>query len=302
MDIIVPEAQGDAGIGFLQSIARKDFAKNLRIICLGLDSWELPSYLFRNSFQSVIGISLPPVTATNEREIVATLQTKLINLNLSEGYLAPTSECLTGVLTNVVIRSLFQTKGISMRWFPTREAWSISRDKLQLFHKVPYVPETLGSYVYPSFGKPRCGSGSKGCQLVTSSEQAGRLDDYVFQRFIEGDYFVVDLIGHHAITRKVKTQKGGSDTEFFFCRDFDLEGLALEVRDALPGSPPVLNVQFIFDGEKYHVIDIGTRLSGAIGCLLEYDINLWDLLQGDAVDLELAESPIKRYWSAFPCP
>ena len=306
MDIIVPEAQGDAGIGFLQSLAKTNLAKEARVICVGKNMWELPMYMFQNSFKKIEGIELPSSDSVSDKGIADVLRLALGSLMLEEGFIAPTAECLTGVFLHPVIQARLKLAGISYEWLPSLRAWQISRSKLMLRDCISDVLETKTEWIGVGddcFGKPRCGSGSKGCQVVHSRAEAESLDDYVFQPYLRNaPYFVVDIIGGFTVTRKVTKQRDGADTEFTFFRDFELEDRAKKVQEELPGNPTVLNVQFLHDGEKYWIIDIGTRLSGAVGSLLEYDMNILEMLLGDFAGPEVSECPIKRYWSAYPCP
>ena len=254
--IIIPEAGGDAGIGALRML--QALPGDYSVVLLDANEKSPARDMCPNFFRKVSRVEESLERA--EEGFIQALET----LNLMDAVILPTAEFLPEILFRVL--PVLKERGITTL-LPSKAGWEISRDKLRL-SKLPWTIPTSRTWGPEfNFAKPKKGVGSRGCQLVRTSEEADCLgEEFVFTPYLPGNDWVVDVLhskgNWHCLTREVFRQRGGADTDFAYREQARLESLAVSVAESL-GSP-IANVQFRLseDGTPW-VIDVGTRLSGA---------------------------------------
>ncbi len=119
--------------------------------------------------------------------------------------------------------------------------------------------------------KPLDGRSSIGQYIFNSAKDIpSNLDKgYIFQNVINGDVFVVDLVRDiygtvFALTRKENLRTShGAGTSVYVHKNETLELAAKEIGEAIE-SKGAINIEFIFDGKNYYLMDINPRFSAGI--------------------------------------
>ncbi len=137
---------------------------------------------------------------------------------------------------------------------------------------VDAVLADVGAWPFPLVVKPRSGSGGMGFALVRDADElrvlgAGR--DVVVETFAPGTEYTIDvLVGRDGATRCACARRrmevrGGEVVKAVVERRPELEDLATELCDRLPGAYGVLNVQVMRDPVAgLHVIELNPRFGG----------------------------------------
>lgn len=270
MTLIVPEAGGDAGVGVVRMAAALSGALAPGRVHAWDASAALPlDGILPASTRLTVGV-VPLATAPDA--LAAALQRELAELTASSAageslVLAPTAEHMTGVLIALEAAGGLPT---GLRgWLPSAAGYAISRDKVRLAEHLEAIGlehvavATAGWSPTRTFGKPRHGVGSRGCAVVHTAAEAAVLaaGGHVFQPLLDGPDYVVDVAAGRALTRLVRRQRGGADTQFVYVSEPLLEAIAEDIAASL--DAPVANVQAKKVGSGWRVFDVGTRFSGA---------------------------------------
>ena len=126
--------------------------------------------------------------------------------------------------------------------------------------------------IFPIIAKPRLGRSSEGVAYIKTIESLTSIDskhEYVFQPIIHGDVFTVDYVRDNygncfSIERKelIRTSNGaGLSVEVQ--DNLELKKIAKNIGDSLNVSG-CINIEFIFDGNKYYLMDINPRFSAGV--------------------------------------
>ena len=178
-------------------------------------------------------------------------------------------------------RDMFEEKGIHIA-MPTNSALKICRDKYNLsqfankLDKVDAIPTfQLNQLKYTELQKPliaklRNGRSSEGLKRITNFNHLSTLSkDYVLQPCIEGAVFTVDAIrdsygNFFSIAREeIVRTKNGCGLKVKIERNSKLNSLTKKICDALQITG-CINIEFIYDGNKYWLMDVNPRFSAGI--------------------------------------
>jgi carbamoyl-phosphate synthase large subunit len=183
-------------------------------------------------------------------------------------------------------RELFEAENIIL-CISDKNAISKCRDKSMvetLFKKSGKVPviESLSfeNMKYPVIAKPKKGRSSEGLFLLKNERQLSLVDvdNYIFQPYIKGCIFTVDIIRDKkgncvSMSRQelTRTSNGAGITVEIKKNDL-LEQFAKTIANEL-NTLGCVNIEFIFDGYTYYLMDINPRFSAGIGfsCIAGYD-------------------------------
>lgn len=138
-------------------------------------------------------------------------------------------------------------------------------------------------FAFDIIAKPKRGRSSEGIFFIKSGDKVqsskSDIDNYIFQKMIKGSIFTVDLIRDNfgnivTIPRKelLRTVNGAGITVEVASND-EISSLAQNIALKL-NLIGCINIEFIFDGEKYFLLDINPRFSAGIGftLLAGYDL------------------------------
>ncbi len=138
-----------------------------------------------------------------------------------------------------------------------------------------YTCDNLPDKILPEklIGKPQSGRSSKGfIQIHRDALQfmAKHLNNYIFQPFIDGKVFTIDCIRDEkenfmGIVRQelIRTSHGAGITVEIIQNDY-LEMISKLILSKLNYSG-FANIEFLYDGEKYFLMDINPRFSAGVG-------------------------------------
>ena len=174
------------------------------------------------------------------------------------------------------------------------QAINICRDKLKLYNyfKTSELVKVIPTYTssdlspkseLPLIAKPRNGRSSEGIFKIQRpgfmKKDMADYDNYIFQPVIQGTIITVDYIrsisgSDVSICRRefLRTSNGaGVTVETFY--DEDLSKIASEIGKTL-NIQGCINIEFIFDGGNYFLMDINPRYSAgvAFSILTGYDM------------------------------
>jgi carbamoyl-phosphate synthase large subunit len=213
-------------------------------------------------------------------------------------YIIPLTDPEVDVLSEN--RELFEAKNIVL-CISNKNAISKCRDKSMvetIFKKSGKVPviESLSfeNMKYPVIAKPKKGRSSEGLFLLKNERQLSLADmnDYIFQPYINGCIFTVDIVRDKkencvSIPRQELTRtSNGAGITVEVKRNYLLEQFAKTIVGEL-NILGCVNIEFIFDGKTYYLMDINPRFSAGIGfsCIAGYDFitNHLKCFQDDAI-------------------
>lgn len=164
---------------------------------------------------------------------------------------------------------------------PTPEALSYARDKYNLYCllkdsvNIPSVRTWLygETFVYPCIAKPKNGRSSEGLMKIDYPDQmSGNVnwDNYIFQEYLKGDIYTVDLVRSHTENKLVCVSriellrtKNGAGTTVRMIHDASLDSLVKNIAETIQIEGCV-NMEFIKVDNKYYLIDINPRFSAGI--------------------------------------
>lgn len=205
-------------------------------------------------------------------------------------------------------RDLFEQKGIQIG-ISNKQSIGICRDKKRLYevlrcnNHIKTVPVfTIDELQkdeskYPVIAKPRKGRSSEGIQYFSSYKALKcsniKFSDYILQPVIEGDVYTVDVLRDHnnniiCIPRKelIRTANGAGLTV-----KVEVNNTLINLTKSLVEKINIIgciNIEFIFDGDYYYVMDLNPRFSAGISFsfLGGYDMvkNYVKMLAGDNID------------------
>lgn len=178
---------------------------------------------------------------------------------------------------------------------------SIARNKEKLnkvlqknnFPSVPsFTLEEVKKLNGPIIGKPKNGRSSEGLIFLEKGSKlnhhAKNFSNYVFQKYLAGDLFTVDII-HDIKTKEIILiprkelirTKNGAGITVELIKDKKLTDLASEI-SKIVNAQGAFNMEFIKSGHTYYLIDLNPRFSAGIGfsALTGYDLtkNMLNLL------------------------
>lgn len=175
-----------------------------------------------------------------------------------------------------------------------------------------YTPE-LRPASFPVYLKPRRASGSVGAASVATiamlHELAAGRADLIVQEFVRGREFTVDCFAAEpgrvvaAVPRERLAIKSGVSVKALTHANAAIEASAARVVEA-SGHAGAANVQGMWDGETFRVIEMNPRVSGTLALTTRSGINfgslMLDLAQGkplaDRRGTHAAGLTMLRYW------
>jgi len=197
-------------------------------------------------------------------------------------YIFPLTDLEVDVINK--FRNDFENKGIIV-CLPNAETLSIARNKLNLYNRFkddPKVPSILtfnqksDNVVLPSsryIAKPCNGRSSEGViHLSTKSELDNvlKLENYIIQEYKSGSIYTVDYIRNGQSGRDFSIQreellrtKNGAGLTVRVKNNKELSELASYIGNELNVNG-CINMEFIYNNEKFYLIDINPRFSAGI--------------------------------------
>lgn len=211
--------------------------------------------------------------------------TEIVNLckSFNIDLIIPLTDPEVDVLSNN--RNTFEKEGILLA-IQNVDAVSICRNKKVFYDKLKHLnvlkliptfdtKEILSQKIeFPIIAKPAKGRSSEGLYKVNDNELlnyiTNNLDNYVFQQYIPGEIFTVDVIRDisgniYSLARKevIRTSNGaGLSVEIKFNSELFTLVNYLCTHLNIVGC---INLEFIFDGSDYYLMDINPRFSAGIG-------------------------------------
>lgn len=171
-------------------------------------------------------------------------------------------------------RKLFESNKIIL-CMSCYETISQVRDKSKIRSNIPNfsIEELSNKSIYPIIAKPKKGRSSEGKFLIENEKQLSIIKNkkkYIFQKFIDGKIITVDIVRDKngnivCMARKehIRTSNGaGIVVEIF--KDKELERIAFEIV-AKYNILGCVNIEFLYSGDKYYLMDINPRFSAGIG-------------------------------------
>lgn len=174
---------------------------------------------------------------------------------------------------------------------------SNSRDKNRLYnifknHELIKVPKVyniheidISSIPYPVISKPNNGRSSEGFRKYSSPTEMSRIlsVNTIFQEFIEGNIYTVDVVrsdNNNVVSlprlELIRTSNGAGLTVQIESSNFELKNLAKTVVNEL-NLVGAINMEFIYDGQDYYLIDVNPRFSAGIEFSIISGFNLVQL-------------------------
>jgi carbamoyl-phosphate synthase large subunit len=199
-------------------------------------------------------------------------------------YIIPLTDPEVDVLSEN--RKLFEKKNIVL-CISDKNTISQCRDKSMVetifknSKKVPVIESlSIDNMKYPLIAKPKKGRSSEGLFLLKNERQLSLVDvdNYIFQPYIEGCIFTVDVIRDKkencvSVPRQELTRtSNGAGITVEIKRNYLLEQFAKTIASEL-NILGCVNIEFIFDGKTYYLMDINPRFSAGVGfsCIAGYD-------------------------------
>lgn len=161
-------------------------------------------------------------------------------------------------------------------------AVNIIRDKLFLhnyfrpfseINVIPtFIPDELKNTDFPLVAKIRKGRSSEGLRFIENNEQKGSISGpgrYVFQPKIEGSIHTVDVVRDTfgnvvSMARKeIVRSENGAGLQVEFTADKKLDFMVQFITSKLDITG-CINIEFIYDGNTYHLMDINPRFSAGV--------------------------------------
>ncbi|MGL5787277.1 MAG: ATP-grasp domain-containing protein [Bacteroidales bacterium] len=177
-------------------------------------------------------------------------------------------------------KASFESLGIRI-CIPSSKALNYARDKYNLYclfkdsANIPSVKTWLygENFVFPCIAKPKNGRSSEGLMKIDYPDQMSdnvNWDNYIFQEYIKGDIYTVDLVRSHAedklacVSRiELLRTKNGAGTTVRMIHDAALDSLVKDIADTIQIEGCV-NMEFIKSDNKYYLIDINPRFSAGV--------------------------------------
>ena len=191
-------------------------------------------------------------------------------------------------------RDVFQEAGVLLA-IQSDACLEIARDKYRqtLFFAGHQIVKTPQSYMadklpsdiaIPLIAKPVNGRSSEGLRRIEKMEELELVrgkDGYVIQEVVKGNVFTVDYVrdafgNDFAVAREeLLRTKNGAGTTVRMVPDIELQKMASAVGTAL-GVIGCINMEFIYDGNDFYLIDINPRFSAgvAFSSMVGYDMVL----------------------------
>jgi len=193
-----------------------------------------------------------------------------------------------------------------------QEAVDVCIDKLKFYKKLkslgfPVIETStdIGEINYESYVvKERMGAGSKtillNCSKEEAFEHASKLKDPIFQPYIKGKEFSVDLYiaknekTKGAVVRSRELVINGESQITVTLRNEILEKLFSELAEQLELYGHIILQVLIDEAENFHIIECNSRFGGASSLSLEVGLDsfYWFLLEAQGQDLK--EYPFLR--------
>ena len=189
-------------------------------------------------------------------------------------------------------RSVLGDVGVSL-FIQSKDCLSIARDKFAMYKlfkddesvNLPYSVSSKDltlDFPIPAIAKPINGRSSEGLKRIARSEQLKELigiDNYIIQQEISGPVFTVDYVRDSfgkdfAIPREeLLRTKNGAGTTVKIVPDRLLIDIVSYIGKKLD-IVGCVNMEFIFNGGKYYLIDINPRFSAGVAFsnFLGYDM------------------------------
>jgi carbamoyl-phosphate synthase large subunit len=132
----------------------------------------------------------------------------------------------------------------------------------------------------PLIAKPRFGSASIGIRRLSTRSELNAIrgkPDLIIQEIADGIEHTIDILVDStgrckcAVPRRRLEVRAGEVSKGVTVRNADLERLAINIAEALPGASGVLNIQVFFDPVKKRasVIELNPRFGGGFPLALE---------------------------------
>ena len=198
----------------------------------------------------------------------------------SVNHIFPLTDLEIDVLRNY--RDLFESNSINL-CIQSEACLDIARDKYRQFcyfneDPVVNVPhgvlaeEVTTDMQLPLIAKPVNGRSSEGLLRLASQDELDRMSGrsgYLIQETIPGNVFTVDYVrdaqgNDFAVPREeLLRTKNGAGTTVRLVPDPRIQKLASHIGERL-GVVGCINMEFIYDGNDYYLIDINPRFSAGV--------------------------------------
>ena len=217
--------------------------------------------------------------ATNEKEYIDFLLKACDDLELK--FLIPLTDLEIDIINKS--RFLFEKAGIVL-CMQSKEVLDIARDKYILnktFINDDVVPSVRTSlltalpddFPFPCIAKPYNGRSSEGLIRNATKEQVLAIENmgiYIVQEQITGNVFTVDYVRNSSSGRDASVArqellrtKNGAGLTVKICNDERIMKLVSHIGTALNINGCV-NMEFIYNNDKYYLIDINPRFSAGV--------------------------------------
>lgn len=216
--------------------------------------------------------------ATNEKEYIEFL----LKVSESEGinYIVPLTDLEIDVINRH--RNLFKDTSVSVL-MQSDDCLKIARNKLAMYElfkesEIISLPYSLSSknldmsFPLPAIAKPVDGRSSVGLMKITTHEQlsnVSKLSNYIVQELLAGSVYTVDYVrdkmgNDFAIPREeLLRTKNGAGITVRIVNDNHLNSIVSYIGNKLD-IVGCVNMEFIFNEDKYYLIDINPRFSAGV--------------------------------------
>lgn len=216
--------------------------------------------------------------ATNEKEYIDFLLE--VSQKESIDYIIPLTDLEIDVINRN--RDAFKEAGVTVL-IQSENCLKIARNKFAMYELfkddenviLPYSvsSENLDmSFPLPAVAKPVDGRSSEGLMRITNLDQLSNvatLSNYIVQEMIPGSVFTVDYVrdqqgNDFAVPREeLLRTKNGAGTTVRVVNDANLNSIVSYIGNKLDITG-CINMEFIFNKDKYYLIDINPRFSAGV--------------------------------------
>lgn len=233
-------------------------------------------------------------------------------------YLIPLTDLEVDILSENI--DVFRSQNV-MICISDLKVIQICRDKFsfyKLFKDVKdvkviptYTYHDIDRFFYPMIAKPRKGRSSEGLFIAKNREVIDSIIDdvdiYVFQPYLKGEIYTVDFIRDgrgsyfHIPRKELLRTKNGAGITVELKKNPQIKKILEVIVEYLP-IKGCLNLEFLYDGDTYYLMDINPRFSAGIAFsqLAGYDFvyNHLKVFMGLTIDIPIDYSSMimcKRY-------